>query len=110
MHIIDSHFHWWPRSISERLCRRKGYPRAQHNERGGYTYLREQRGDYVLNSWADWFDLDYRWKDWLGLRAGRVKLPYGLYNDTSDIDAARVLTGLSSGEPARHATARPPHD
>jgi len=39
---------------------------------------------------ADWFNLDYRWKDWLGLRAGRVKLPFGLYNDTSDIDAARV--------------------
>lgn len=39
---------------------------------------------------VDWFYLDYQWKDWLGLRAGRVKLPFGLYNDTSDIDAARV--------------------
>jgi hypothetical protein len=39
---------------------------------------------------ADWFYLDYRFNDWLGLRAGRVKLPFGLYNDTSDIDAARV--------------------
>lgn len=39
---------------------------------------------------ADWFYLDYRWKDWLGVRAGRVKLPFGLYNDTSDIDSARV--------------------
>jgi len=58
MHIIDSHFHWWPRSISERLCKRKSLPLAQRNERGGYTYLREQRGDYVLNSWAEWFDLD----------------------------------------------------
>jgi aminocarboxymuconate-semialdehyde decarboxylase len=58
MHIIDSHFHWWPPSISERLCKRKTYPRAQRNDRGGYTYFREQRGDYILNSWADWFDLD----------------------------------------------------
>jgi hypothetical protein len=39
---------------------------------------------------ADWFYLDYRWRDWLGIRAGRVKLPFGLYNETSDIDAARV--------------------
>jgi hypothetical protein len=39
---------------------------------------------------ADWFYLDYRWRDWLGFRAGRVKVPFGLYNDTSDIDAARV--------------------
>jgi aminocarboxymuconate-semialdehyde decarboxylase len=58
MHIIDSHFHWWPRSISEQLCKRKTYPRAQRNDRGGYTYFREQRGDYILNSWAEWFDLD----------------------------------------------------
>jgi hypothetical protein len=39
---------------------------------------------------ADWFYLDYRYEDWLGFRAGRVKIPFGLYNDTSDIDAARV--------------------
>jgi len=38
----------------------------------------------------DWFYLDYRFFDWLGLRAGRTKLPFGLYNDISDIDAARV--------------------
>jgi hypothetical protein len=38
----------------------------------------------------DWFYLDYLWRDWLGMRAGRVKLPFGLYNDTSDIDSARV--------------------
>src|SRR5207253_8304859 len=31
----------------------------------------------------------YRWRDWLGFRAGRVKVPFGLYNTTSDIDAAR---------------------
>lgn len=38
----------------------------------------------------DWFYLDYRWRDWLGLRAGRVKLPFGLYNEINDIDSARV--------------------
>jgi len=58
MHIIDSHFHWWPRSVSEALCRRKSYPRAEVNKRGGYTYLRQDGGDYVLNSWTEWFDLD----------------------------------------------------
>jgi hypothetical protein len=45
-------------------------------------------GNYEMR--ADWFYLDYHWRDWLGLRAGRVKLPFGLYNETSDIDAARV--------------------
>ena len=39
---------------------------------------------------ADWYYLDYRVEDWFGIRAGRVKIPFGLYNDSSDIDAARV--------------------
>jgi hypothetical protein len=38
----------------------------------------------------DWFYLDYRFWDWLGIRAGRTKLPFGLYNETNDIDQARV--------------------
>jgi hypothetical protein len=45
-------------------------------------------GNYSVR--ADWYYLDYHWRDWLGLRAGRVKLPFGLYNDVADIDAARV--------------------
>lgn len=38
----------------------------------------------------DWFYLDYRFFDWLGLRAGRSKIPFGLYNEIHDVDAARV--------------------
>lgn len=49
-------------------------------------------GDYRIK--ADWFYLDYRWRDWLGVRAGRVKLPFGLYNDTADIDAAHNVVLL----------------
>src|SRR5262249_39986052 len=58
MRIIDSHFHWWPRSIFERLRRRKGYPRAEPNSRGGYDYLRRAESGGHLHSWAEWFDLD----------------------------------------------------
>lgn len=39
---------------------------------------------------ADWFYFDYRWRDWLGLRGGRVKLPFGLYNEINDVDSARA--------------------
>jgi len=39
---------------------------------------------------VDWFYLDYRVRDWLGLRAGRLKIPYGFYNEANDIDSARV--------------------
>jgi hypothetical protein len=45
-------------------------------------------GNYVPQ--VDWFHLDYRWRDWLGLRAGRLKIPHGLYNEFNDIDAGRV--------------------
>jgi hypothetical protein len=45
-------------------------------------------GNY--NARMDWFYLDYRFRDWLGLRAGRVKIPFGLYNEINDVDSARV--------------------
>jgi hypothetical protein len=45
-------------------------------------------GNYTAR--FDWFYLDYRWMDWLGFRVGRLKIPYGLYNEIQDIDAARV--------------------
>jgi hypothetical protein len=45
-------------------------------------------GDYRAT--LDWYSVDYHWQDWLGLRAGRVKLPFGLYNDISDVDSART--------------------
>jgi hypothetical protein len=51
----------------------------------------------------DWYYLDYLWRDWLGVRAGRVKLPFGLYNDTSDTDSARTAILLpQSVYPARN--------
>lgn len=38
----------------------------------------------------DWAYGDWRWRDWLGVRAGRIKLPFGLYGETRDIDLART--------------------
>ena len=58
MHIIDSHFHWWPRSVFDKLCKRKDFPKARVNNRGGYDYMRRQDSSQHLNSWAEWFDLD----------------------------------------------------
>jgi hypothetical protein len=49
-------------------------------------------GNYKAS--VDWFYLDYRFNDWLGLRAGRVKVPFGLYNEINDIDAARAFVLL----------------
>jgi hypothetical protein len=49
-------------------------------------------GDYSAS--VDWAYLDYRWREWLGIRAGRIKLPFGLYNEFSDIDSARLAVLL----------------
>lgn len=38
----------------------------------------------------DWFYLDYRFRDWFGIRAGRTKIPFGLYNEANDVDSSRV--------------------
>lgn len=43
-----------------------------------------------FNAKFDWFYVDYRFRDWLGLRAGRTKIPFGLYNEINDVDVARV--------------------
>jgi aminocarboxymuconate-semialdehyde decarboxylase len=58
MRIIDSHFHWWPRSVFEQLCNRKGYPRAERNADGGYNYWRQAGDDARFRAGAEWFDLD----------------------------------------------------
>lgn len=45
-------------------------------------------GDYSAK--LDWFYVDYHPRDWFGVRAGRIKIPFGLYNEFNDVDAARV--------------------
>jgi aminocarboxymuconate-semialdehyde decarboxylase len=66
--IIDSHFHWWPRSVFETLCKRRSIPRAQPNAKGCYTMFLEDGTDYILDSWPDWFDLDKQFEHMDGLR------------------------------------------
>lgn len=58
MRIIDSHFHHWPRAFFDRLCERKGYPRAEHNDRGGYIYWRKEGKEPAFNVGPVWFELD----------------------------------------------------
>jgi aminocarboxymuconate-semialdehyde decarboxylase len=58
MHIIDSHFHYFPRVFFEQLCARGGYPRAERNAKGGYSYLRTEGREPILNLGSVWFELD----------------------------------------------------
>jgi hypothetical protein len=47
MHIIDSHFHWRPRSVLDWACKSKGFPRAERDGKGGYNWF--IREGYVVN-------------------------------------------------------------
>lgn len=59
MRIIDSHFHWYPRSVFEELCKRRtGYPRAELNPKNGGYIVHTADGKQRSYSWAIWFELD----------------------------------------------------
>jgi hypothetical protein len=47
-----------------------------------------------FNARFDWFNLDWRPLGWLNIRAGRIKLPFGLYNEGSDYDPGRLTVLL----------------
>ncbi len=57
MRVIDSHFHWYPKSVFEELCKRKDFPRAEPTKRGGYT-IYPYEGASRTDTWDQWFDLD----------------------------------------------------
>ena len=42
----------------------------------------------------DWAMLDYQFKPWFGLRAGRVKTQLGLFTDSQDLDFTRTFALL----------------
>ncbi|WP_202796017.1 hypothetical protein [Opitutus terrae] len=42
----------------------------------------------------DWAIVDYQATQWFGIRAGRVKMPRGLYNEALDVDSVRPFVLL----------------
>lgn len=74
MIIIDSHFHWWPRSFFEALCHRRSYPRAEPSSAGGYRYWRREGEPPRFHVGPEWFDLDRQLEhmDALGHDVGAV--------------------------------------
>ena len=60
-----------------------------------FAYEQGKLGQYATS--ADWYYLDYHFRDTFGIRAGRLKIPLGFYGDIADIDAARVPVLLPSG-------------
>lgn len=59
--------------------------------RVGIQFFGRDLGDQGNNNiTVDWAYGDYRWRDFLGVRFGRIKVPVSLYNTVRDIDIARV--------------------
>ena len=46
---------------------------------------------------VDWASADYRFNDYFGVRAGKVKTVLGLFNDSQDVDAAFLWILLPQG-------------
>src|SRR5689334_20913394 len=48
--------------------------------RAGIQFYARDVGKFTdMTPRIDWAFLDYHWKPWLGIRAGVIKMPYGLY-------------------------------
>lgn len=63
--------------------------------RVGLQLFAFDRGTYGRDEVTlDWAYGDYRYNDWLGFRAGKVKIPLGLYNEARDNDALRTFIFL----------------
>ncbi|MBU0992136.1 MAG: hypothetical protein KJ737_06545 [Proteobacteria bacterium] len=57
----------------------------------GIQFVSFDMGDFGNNDLGvDWAQLDYNWRDWLGFRAGKIKLPFGLYNRKRNADMLRT--------------------
>ena len=61
---------------------------------GAQVYDRNlgQLGQYHPS--LDWAMMDYRFRSWFGLRGGKVKTVFGLYNDSQDQDFLRTFALL----------------
>lgn len=57
---------------------------------GAQLFARKFGPNENFNTKFDWFYANYQHTNWIKIKVGRIKIPYGLYNDISDIDSARV--------------------
>ncbi len=64
---------------------------------GAQVYARNigQLGDYHVQ--LDWGYGDYKFKDWFGIRGGKIKTALGLYNDVQDMEFLQTWALLPQG-------------
>src|ERR1019366_2121136 len=61
----------------------------------GFLYDVGQAGKY--QPFLDFASVEYTFNDYIGVRAGRVRKPSGIYNDIQDVDLARTYVLLPQG-------------
>lgn len=54
-------------------------------------------GNYGNNITLDWASADYKANDKIGIRFGKVKTPWGLFNEVQDIDPSYIWSLLPQG-------------
>ncbi len=68
------------------------------NLRIGAQLFSRDLGDVANNKVTlDWAYGDYQYRGWLGVRAGRIKIPLGLFNEIRDLDVLRTCIILPQG-------------
>lgn len=82
MRVVDSHYHWYPRSHFEKLTGLASYPRAIRDGDGYKYYFNDGRGYVPLP--AVWFDLD----------AGLAVADAAAGTEVSVVATTGVLSGL----------------
>ena len=60
-----------------------------------FTYDVGDDGDYDVV--LDYASIEYTFNDYIGIRAGRIRRPQGIYNDIQDVDVARTFALLPQG-------------
>ncbi len=108
--IIDSHFHWWPKSVFESLCRRRGYPRAERSAAGGYRYWRREGEPPRFHAGPEWFDLDRQLEHMDGLAhhvkavcsIGPLSVHFSDLSQEEGLDAAALWNEEMADAQRRH--------
>ena len=64
----------------------------------GMQFFARDLGDFGNDEIeVDWVFADYSYKPWLGVRVGKTRCPFGLYNKTRDVDMLRTEILLPQG-------------
>src|SRR5580698_3564605 len=70
------------------------FPRTRVTAQG-FLYDVGEAGKY--KPFLDYASIEYTFSDYIGLRAGRIRKPGGIYNDIQDVDLARTYVLLPQG-------------